>query len=373
MYVGHLLVVSTKRAREVGGFRTAYDGAHDHDFILRLTDKRSRVAHIPRVLYHRRRPSDPSAEAKPHSHEAGLKAVQDALARRKFTATVQGGPVHNTYRFKPVASTSDSAAIIIPTRNPKLLRTLLESLHSANSGLAREVHVILHCHGNQPDEEIAAVSAKFGAHLLEYRAPFNFALMNNLAAARVSSRYLVFMNDDVVVRGDDWLEELCAPFMRPEVGITGALLRYPDGMIEHSGVVTGIGDGAGHVGRFQLESPFWPWLKVTRNVSAVTGACLAIRRTLFEQLGGFDILFYNIYNDVDLCLRGQDAGFEVVLSTTTDLCHAGGSTRISGTAFRERLDFWARWGNVLSQADYFYSPNLARQLESIDLSVPSWR
>jgi GT2 family glycosyltransferase len=376
MYVGHLLVVATERALEVGGFRPDYDGAQDHDFVLRLTDKSSRVAHIPRVLYHWRQHAGSTAltpDSKPYSQESGLKAVQDALARRQFRAVVHAGRVPNTYGFTPVSSTKDSAGIVIPTRNPKLLRSLLESLHAKKSGFSSEVHVVLHCQGNGSDETIATLADRHGAHVFEYRGPFNFALMNNLAASRVSSPFLVFLNDDVVVRSDEWLEDLCAPLIRPEVGIAGALLQYPDGMIEHSGVVTGISDGVGHAGRFQLESSFWPWLRLTRNVSAVTGACFAIRRTLFEQLGGFDVRYHNNYNDVDLCLRAQNAGFEVVVSTSADLCHAGGRTRARGTALHERLDFWAQWGNVLSQVDYFYSPNLSRRLETIDLSVPSWR
>jgi GT2 family glycosyltransferase len=344
--------------------------------MLRLTDKTSKVAHIPQVLYHCRQHSISPAltrEAKPYRDDAGFKAVNDAVARRQFNASVHSGPMPNTYRIAPIVSGQDSAAIIVPTRNPRLLSSLLESLSFSKAGISRELHVVLHSQGNRTDEAIAAVAAKFGAHLFTYRGPFNFGLMINLAATRVSSRYLVLMNDDVVVRSEDWLEHLCAPFMRPEVGITGALLYYPDGTIEHSGIVTGIGDGVGHAGRFQFESAFWPWLKLTRNVSAVTGACLAIRRSLFEQLGGFDTRFYNNYNDVDLCLRAQNAGFEVVLSTTANLCHLGGKTRTSGTALRERLDFWRRWGSMLSEVDYFYNPNLSRRLETIELSAPSWQ
>ncbi|PWT89822.1 MAG: hypothetical protein C5B56_06475 [Proteobacteria bacterium] len=375
MYVGHLLVVTTERAREIGGFREAFDGAQDYDFLLRLTDRGAKVVHIPRVLYHwrQRNESTTSREEKPGSHAAGLKAVQDALTRRQYDAIAKDGPSRNTYNFTRSVTSGESATIIVPTRNSALLSSLLESLHSEAHGKAPDVLVIQHCQGSAEDDKIAAVAARFGARAFEYRGPFNFALMNNLAIAGISSDFLILMNDDVVVRGGNWLEELCAPFVRLEVGITGALLHYPDGMIEHSGVVTGIGDGVGHAGRFQVESPFWPWLKTTRNVSAVTGACLAIRRTVFEQLGGFDIRFFNNYNDVDLCLRAQNAGFEVVLSTTADVMHVGGKTRMSGTALHERLDFWARWGKLLSQVDYFYSPNLSRRLEAIDLSVPSWR
>jgi GT2 family glycosyltransferase len=374
MYFGHLVVVNTQRARGIGGFRTAYDGAQDYDLVLRLTDEDARIVHIPRVLYHwRRHPGSTAASpgAKSYTHLAGRKALQDTLERRGLSAVVCNGPSPNNYRVSHVFSNEDSAAIVIPTRNSKLLSRLLDSMREVKAGLRREVHVILHCQGTQEDERIAASARKFGASVTEYRGPFNFALMNNLAAARFSNRYLIFMNDDVVISGDHWLEDLCAPFIRPEVGIVGARLHYPDGTIEHCGVVTGVGEGVGHSGRFQVGSPFWPWLELTRNVSAVTGACMAIRRTVFERIGGFDTRFYNNYNDVDLCLRAQSAGFEVVLSAGSNLRHDGGRTRAAGTALRERIDFWTQWGTVLAEVDYFYSPNLSRRLETIDLSALS--
>jgi len=375
MYFGHLLVVDTARARAIGGFRSAYDGAQDYDLVLRLTDHDPSVVHIPRVLYHWRQHAGSTAMnrgAKPYSHVAGLRALQETLDRRQLKSVVHDGHIANSYRLSCRFSLEDSAAIIIPTRNPKLLSRLLASLHPVENGLRREVHVIMHCQGNQDDEKIAAISRRYGAHVLEYRGPFNFSLMNNLAAVGVSNPYLVFMNDDVLVRSESWLEDLCAPFLRPEVGIIGAQLRYPDGTIQHCGVVTGVGDGVGHAGRFQVGSSFWPWLEVTRNVSAVTGACFAVRRAVFEQLGGFDTRFFNNYNDVDLCLRAQSAGFEVVLSSASSLCHEEGRTRRTGTSLRERIALWTQWGAVLGQVDYFYSPNLSRRIETIDLSTPSW-
>jgi len=376
MYLGHLVVVNTGRLRALGGFRSAYDGAQDYDLALRLADQEIKVAHIPRVLYHwRRHPASTAFNhaAKPYSHPAGLRAIEETLTRRNINAVARGGGLPNHYQLSNTFSADDSAAIIIPTRDRALLSRLLGSMSPpGKDGLRREVHVILHCDGGKNDEETAAVARRFGAQIFEYRGPFNFALMNNLAAARVSSRYLVLINDDVVVSGSGWLEELCSPFARPEVGIVGARLHYPDGTIEHSGVVTGVGDGAGHSGRFQMDSPFWPWLGLTRNVAAVTGACMAIRRTLFEQLGGFDTRYFNNYNDVDLCLRAQSAGYEVILNACTVFSHDGGRTRRVGTSFRERMAFWTQWGNVLSRVDPFYSPNLSRRVETIDLSIPSW-
>jgi GT2 family glycosyltransferase len=178
------------------------------------------------------------------------------------------------------------------------------------------------------------------------------------------------MNDDVIVQDDHWLDDLCSAFVRTEVGVVGARLLYPNGTIQHSGIVTGMSDGVGHACRFQFGSPFWPYLAMTRNVSAVTGACLAIRRGLFEQLGGFDLRFPNNYNDVDLCLRAQNAGHEVVLNCDASLCHEEGRTRRVGTDLAERLAIWGKWGSILAEPDYFYSPNLSRRLEAIDLADP---
>jgi GT2 family glycosyltransferase len=372
MYLCHLLVVKTERARAIGGFRTAHDGAQDYDIVLRLTDQAANVVHIPRVLYHWRQHPGSTAlhhRAKPYSHQAGLKALEETIARRQFKATVRPGPSPNSYRLAHLFPKEDSAAIVIPTRNPKLLARMLDSLRSRKNELRAEVHVILHCQGGAADAEIAAIAKKADARLIEYRGPFSFAVMNNIAAAGISSPYLVFMNDDLLIERDQWLDDLCAPFVRAEVGIVGAQLYYPDGTIQHAGIVVNVADGVGHAGRFQFGSPYWPWLGMTRNVSAVTGACLAIRRTLFAELGGFDTSFPNNYNDVDLCLSAQNAGSEVVLSCDSPLCHEEGRTRRIGTDLRERIVIWTKWGSVLGQTDYFYSPNLSGRLESIDLAT----
>ena len=372
MYLCHLLVVSTERAKTIGGFRSAHDGAQDYDILLRLTDRDANVVHIPRILYHWRRHAGSTAldpGAKPYSHLAGLKALQETISRRQLKASVRDGPSPNSYGLSYLFPSEHSAAIVIPTRSPKLLSRMLASLDSTHNDLRREIHVMLHCQGGRADDEIASISKKCGARLIEYRGPFNFSLMNNIAAVGIVSEYLVFMNDDLVVHGDHWLDNLCSPFLRAEVGIVGAQLHYPDSTIQHSGIVTGMSDGVGHAGRFQFGSPFWPCLGVTRNVSAVTGACLAIRRTLFGELGGFDTRLPNNYNDVDLCLSAQRKGSEVVISCDSPLCHEEGRTRRIGTNLPERIAIWTKWGSVLAQADYFYSPNLSRRLETIDLAA----
>lgn len=372
MYMGHFLVVRTDRLRQVGGFRSEHDGAQDYDLVLRLTDAPARVVHIPRVLYHWRQHERSTArhpEAKPYSHGAGAAALAEAVSRRRLAAQVEDGRMPNHYRLKPSGARMD-ATVIVPTKNPTLLRRLFEALRAHRNETACRLLVVLHRHRTPADAGIRAVAEEFGAQVREYSGPFNFSRMNNLGAAGLTSPLLVFLNDDICVRDDHWLDALCGPFACPSVGVAGARLLYPDGAIQHSGIVLGLADGTGHAGRFQFGSPFWPWLDFTRNVSAVTGACLAVRRELFEDLGGFDERFSNNYNDVDLCLRTLERGLEVVLSGDACLIHDEARTRANGTNSRERVALWRRWAHVLGEADPYYSPNLASHTESIALAPP---
>jgi GT2 family glycosyltransferase len=374
MYLSHLLVVRTDKAREIGGFRSLRDGAQDYDLVLRLTNTQCKVAHIPYVLYHRRQHPSSTAlnsSAKAYTQEAGRQALAEALARRKISGEVYDQPHANTYGWADKNLRADAVSIVIPTRNPALLERLLCSVVATRDGRGARIHVVLHRSNHHTDEAIVAVARRFGAEITHFAGPFNFSSMNNLAASQTTGPLILFLNDDVVAQEEGWLNGLCAPFLRQEVGIVGADLRYFDGTIQHSGIVLGIGDGVGHAGRFQLASPFWPWLGLTRNVSAVTGACLAIRRTLFEQVGGFDTRLPDNYNDVDLCLKARQAGFEIVLSSASLLHHEEGRTRKTKTRLTERIALWTRWGEALREPDHFYSPNLSRRLETIELSAIS--
>ncbi len=370
MYMGHLFVADTTKLRAIGGFRSAHDGAQDFDAALRMTDANPTVVHIPRVLYHWRKHAGSTAQShdsKPYSHAAGLAAVRETLSRRRIPASVVDGPFPNTYRLL-MNDRPPSAAIIVPTRNPDLLRRLFNSIRQRSSSIQASLHVLLHAQDEARDARIRAVASEFGARVVQFTGPFNFSRMNNRCAAGLEDPVLVFMNDDVIVLDDAWLEKLCDPFVREEVGVVGARLNYADGTIQHAGILLDLSSSSGHPGRFQLGSPFWPWLSATRNVSAVTGACIAIRRNLFEQLGGFDRNFPNNFSDVDLCLKAQAAGLEVVLNCDVNLCHDEAQTRTTGTQLQERVAFWTKWGSTLTSHDFYYSPNLSSRVETIQLS-----
>jgi GT2 family glycosyltransferase len=204
---------------------------------------------------------------------------------------------------------------------------------------------------------------------VRYTGPFNFAAMNNLGARHATGDVLVFMNDDVEPLDSEWLTALLAHANRREVGAVGAKLIYPSGAIQHAGIVIGIMEGAGHLHRNTFGSPYWNWLPFTRNVSAVTGACLAIRKSVFEELGGFDASFPANYNDVDLCLRARQAGYEVIVEPAAVLRHYECQSRQAGVRLEERYLFEQRWAAWLERGDPFYSPHLRRTMEDAGLEL----
>ncbi len=332
MYLGSLVAVSRRRFAELGGFRTGLDGAHLHDLALRLTDRGARVHHIGRVLFHA---SDGNAPA--------------AISRR-------GNPSART-----------EMAAIVCSKSPGLLDTCLKSLRATAAETVR--HVIVICHEETgPNEELRRVIQRHGAQPVTFTGAFNYSVMNNLGAAQARTPCLLFLNDDVRATAYGWTELLAEQLSGERVGIAGAVLRYPSGALQHAGMVTGMNDGVGHVGRHMRSSELWPWLLTTRNVSAVTGACLAIRADLFRALGGFDPAFPNNYNDVDLCFRAREAGREIVCVPVPGLVHAECQTRPFLVRFEERYEFFRRWGLQLSRPDPYFSTSLSPS-ETITLNV----
>jgi GT2 family glycosyltransferase len=358
MYVGRFLVVRREAFQRVGGFRSQFDGAHDHDLALRVTAQYTKVGHIPRVLYHRRsHESSTTGFAKPDAAEAGRRAVQEAArigrARAEITASTSAG----SYQVRWQAAEGSAVSIIICSKTARLVERCVKSLRNSIGGLPCEVLVVHHEDG-EADPEMRRALAQLGVKIVPYRGAFHFSKMNNMAAAEARAPYLLFLNDDVHAIGGGWCERLVGQLQQPGVGIVGAVLRYPGGAIQHAGIVLGVGDGAGHVGRFQFVSELWPWLTLTREVSAVTGACMAIRAETFQHLGGFDPGFPNNYNDVDLCLRAASAGYRVVLVAADELIHDECGTRAGLTHLAEREAFYERWMEVLRRPDPYYSPAL---------------
>jgi GT2 family glycosyltransferase len=234
-----------------------------------------------------------------------------------------------------------------------LLERCLEAVRRTTPGIDVQPVVVEH-----QSSGTRQVAESFGCDVVPYGRVFNFADMNNLGAAEARHDALLFLNDDVTPTRAAWLDPLLALIERPDVAIAGAKLVYPSGAIQHAGIALGIGEGTGHIGRGKFASDLWRWLELRRNVSAVTGACLAIRRDVFAQLNGVAAAFPVNYHDTDLCLRARAAGYDVIFEPSATLRHDECATRASGTRVTERDEFWQRWGELLERSDPFFTPFL---------------
>lgn len=370
MYLGHFLVVSKNALNRTGWFRSDFDGSQDYDLALRLAEHTPVVRHVSRVLYHwRKHPGSSSADpaAKPYTHAAGRRALEAAVLRRQWSASVEHGPFPNTYRLRRHVSGEPLASLVICSRNAKLLSRCLRSIRETTSYHHYEIVVVQHKTGDH--SAVDQLLATYDCKHVPFTGPFNFSAMNNLGSQVAGGEILVFLNDDVEPLVPDWLAALIAQVQRPEIGIAGARLLYPSGAVQHAGMVLGMMDGAGHPHRGEFGGGYWNWRDLTRNVSAVTGACLAIRKKLFQEVDGFDTSFPLNYNDVDLCLRIRKAGLEVIYEASAELRHYECQTRVPGATWEERERWHEIWEAELPPEDPYYSPHLSRNREDASLRL----
>ncbi|HJZ97715.1 MAG TPA: glycosyltransferase [Candidatus Solibacter sp.] len=366
MYLGRFLVVSRAGMEQAGWFRSACDGAEDYDLVLRMTDANAKVKHVPEILYHARQ--HPAAVTS--SVPAARQSLTDAALRRGWKGHASEGGLPGASSLTREVERYPSVSVIICSRNSKLLQTCLESLQRYTDYPDWETVVVMHTFGC--DRNLARVVSTSKCVSVAYSGPFNFSRMNNLGAATAKGDLLIFLNDDVEAMQPDWMTYMTAQLVRPDVGVVGACLLYPSGMLQHAGVVVPMSDGAGHVGRGSPlnSSELWPWLAFTRNVTAVTGACLGIRKEVFDRVDGMDTAFPNNYNDVDLCLRVGREGLMTIYESRALLRHKECATRTAGTTFDERELFHARWGHLLGSPDPYYNPSLRTDTEAVLLRFP---
>lgn len=373
-YVCHFCVARTELLREVGGFRTGFDGAQDYDLILRLTEATDKIAHIPMVLYHWRRiagSTSATAAAKPHTSEAGLKALSESLARRKIDARALRGPFPNTYRVKRKIKGAPLVSIIIPFRDkPALLDTCVTSILAKTSYANYEV-LCIDNGSNTPEtfrliDELQQRDKR--VRVIRHDVPFNYSTINNFAATQARGDHFLFLNNDTEVVSVEWLEAMLEHSQRPEVGIVGAKLLYADDTIQHAGVVVGMGGVAGHGHLFlPKDSPgYFGRPQLTQRLSAVTFACAMVRRDAFEKVGGLNEVDLKIaFNDVDFCMRAREAGYQVIYTPYAVLYHYESKSR----GYEDTPEKQARFGkevrymqerhaDALRAGDPFYNPNL---------------
>jgi GT2 family glycosyltransferase len=371
MYWGRFTVArrqSLERAckGETEWLRPRYEGAHEYDLALRLTDRPTQVYHIPYILYHSR-PFANTEEAQA-ARDNSILALRDALDRRRIAGVVEEGFVPNTFCIRRTLNEPPLASIVVCSRNAKLFESFVRQL-SKRTAYERVELILVEHQSDAPFnlDRIESIWKRPFVHL-SFSGPFNFSMMCNRGAHAGNGSVLAFLNDDVAPLRRDWLHRMIGHAERSNVGVVGARLLYPSGALQHAGIALGMADVAGHPGRFLYGCDLFPWLDVTRDVSAVTAACFVIRKHVFEELGGFDLQFPINYNDVDLCLRARDKGYMIIYEAGAVLQHREAVTRSPRVHHHERCLFLQRWHRQLQHPDPYLPAAFDRRLEVIQLA-----
>ena len=356
-YVPHFAVYRKQIVDDVGGLRSQCDSSQDHDLVLRVTERTDRVGHVALPLYTWRMVPGSAAlepEAKPKSVEAAKRALADAMQRRGSEAEIVEGSIRNTYRVRYRIRGQPLVSIIIPTRDRvELLRSCVAKIEEKSRYSNYEILIV---DNESTDEKTLDYLKRTPHRCLAYPGRFNFAGMMNLAVREAAGEHVLMLNNDTEVISPEWIEAMLEHSQRPEVAAVGARLLYPDGRVQHEGIIIGLGGGSAinvdHRGYFCLG-------QMVHNVSAVTGACLMTRRDLYERLGGFDEKLRVAFNDVDYCLRAREQGYLIVYTPYAVLYHFEGGTRGSLHPQEDELYYRRRWGEPGKYRDPYYNPNLS--------------
>ena len=369
-YLNHLTVIRRTLLDAVGGLRPGFDGSQDYDLLLRVTERTDRIAHLPRVLYHWRKvPGSEAAErgVKDYAWTSARKALEEAVQRRGTGARVESS-VPGLYHVRYPVRGEPLVSIIMPTRDKaSLLRTCVSSIEQQTTWRRWELLVV--DNGSTEPDAVAYLAELATRHrVLRDDRPFNWSAINNRAAREARGEHLLFVNNDVEVVAPGWIEAMLEHSQRPEVGAVGARLLYPDGRVQHAGVVLGLGAVAGHAFKHRPgdDHGYFALGHVVRNVSAVTGACLMSRREAFEKVGAFDEQLTVAFNDIDYCLKLRRAGLLVVYTPLATLYHHESATRGDLHPPEDEALMKARWNDEIL-ADPYYNPHLTRTREDFSL------
>lgn len=364
-YVGRPLAFRTQL---LDGFEPVADVADalEHEYAIFACSAASSVGHVPEVLCHR------SARSQADSGER--RHVVAALRRHGDTSDVLDGRSPGTWRIERRPPAPATVSVIVPFRDqPRFLRTCTDTVR-ATAGETR-LELVLVDNGSSDLETLTLVerlAGTDGVRVLHDQRPFNWARLNNLAARDAAGEVLLFLNNDIEALRTGWLEALAAHALRPDVGAVGARLLYPNGRVQHCGLVIGLNGAAGHplVGLGGNAPGYLNMATTTRECAAVTGACLATRREIFDALEGFDETLGVDLNDVDYCLRAAQMGYRTIYEPSAELVHHESPSRGTAGGVGDIVRFVERWKDYIAQGDTYLSPHLTRRDPSCALATP---
>lgn len=387
-YINHLGVYRSDLLRRIGGFRAGFEGSQDYDLALRCIEllDRKQIRHIPKILYHWRAVAGSLAavpDAKPYAKHAARRAIADHLRRKQQAGSVVRCPenIESHRVIYELPAPAPLVSIIIPTRDRgDLLELCVKSIHQRTDYAPVEIIVVDNASTETRTRELLSrFERERAATVLRHEAGFNYSRLNNLGAAHAAGEILLFLNNDIEVENRAWLTEMVSHAVRPEVGAVGARLWYPDETLQHGGVVLGIGGLAGHAfPRVPRGHPgYYNRAFLQQDCSAVTGACLAIRKQVFQDFNGFDDDDLEVnFSDIDLCLRLRARAYEIVWTPYANLMHRESASRgyqrtdqQQDQFLREASVMRKRWAAELLN-DPFYNLNFTLNPPGFEIAFP---
>lgn len=383
--ITHLAVYEAETVKQLGGLRVGFEGAQDYDLSLRFSEKLddNQIIHIPHILYHWRIHKGSTSfdnQVKPYALEAGQKALTEYCSRNNISADVK--ILDEFYKIEyALPKELPLVSIIIPTFNGyQILKTCIDSILEKSTYRNFEI-LIVDNQSNDVDtiDYLKKLESENNAKIISYPHPFNFSALNNEAVKSANGPILAFINNDIEVITETWLEEMVQLAIQPDAGAIGAKLYYPDDTVQHAGVVTGLGGVAGHSMKHahRHDRGYMKRLIVRSDLSAVTAACLVVRKAVFEEVNGFNETALTVaFNDVDLCLKIAEAGYRNIWTPFAELYHHESKTRgFENTPSKQKrftgeVEYMlATWGDRLKN-DPAYNPNLTLDAENFGLAFP---
>ena len=372
-YICHFFVVRRSIVQKVGGFCKEFDGAQDHDFIFRCIETAEKVGHIPEILYHWRTHKASTADnpaSKMYAFDAGKRAIEAHLKRTGTEGIVSHTPDLGFFRVKYPVQGQPLVSVIIPNKDEKeTLKACIDSIREKTEYPNYEIIIV---ENNSTTDEIfqyyKELSQDPRIRLLRWKKEFNYSAINNYGVRHANGEYLLFLNNDVTVITPGWIKELLGVCQRPEVGAAGVKLIYPDNTIQHAGCVIGLGGIAGHmfVDMPANRTGYLHKASILQDMSAVTAACMMMKRTAFEEAGGFTEKLSVAFNDVDLCLKVRKNHKLIVYDPYVQLYHMESKTRGAEDnkekvrRFQEEIEYMrCQWLDILKKGDPYYNKNLS--------------
>lgn len=387
-YVSHLGVYRLDILKKIGGFRTGVEGSQDQDLLLRCLPhvKAENIRHIAHVLYHWRATKGSTALTpgeKNYTTEAGVKALHDYFVENgPHGIYVEEGMLPNTYRVRwPVPAPLPLVSLLIPTRDSKKITE--QAVFSILEKTAYQNYEIIILDNGSVERdtlnwfsEIQRLDER--VRVVRYDFPFNYSAINNFGVKHAKGSIIGLLNNDVEVISSGWLGSMVAHVCREDIGCVGAKLYFPDDTLQHAGVILSIGGVAGHSHKFfpKNSTGYFSRLMVDQNLSAVTGACLLVRKTVYQEVGGLDELNLKIaFNDVDFCLKVREAGYRNLWTPYAELYHHESVSRGQEDTpekikrFNSEVNFMkSKWGDLLNY-DPYYNLNLTKNHENFSLEL----